>query len=71
MQPGTPSATAVGVASLRAAHLHLFDDPKIHEDAFALQNQRGKERRGPQGTIGEVQSVAYPCVAAPDDPTRT
>ena len=37
MQPGTPSATAISVASLRAAHLHLFDGPKIHEDTFALQ----------------------------------
>ena len=37
MQPGTPSATAISVASLRAAHLHLFDAPKIHEDTFALQ----------------------------------
>ena len=37
MLPGTPSATAISVASLRAAHLHLFDSPKIHEDTFALQ----------------------------------
>jgi methyltransferase (TIGR00027 family) len=37
MQPGRPSATAISVASLRAAHLHLFDGPKILEDAFALQ----------------------------------
>lgn len=37
MQPGTPSATAISVASLRAAHLHLFNGPKIHEDTFALQ----------------------------------
>jgi O-methyltransferase involved in polyketide biosynthesis len=25
------------VAALRAAHLHLFDGPQIHEDTFALQ----------------------------------
>lgn len=37
MLPGTPSATAVSVASLRAAHLHLFEAPKIHEDTFAMQ----------------------------------
>ena len=37
MQPGTPSATAISVASLRAAHLHLFNSPKIHKDTFALQ----------------------------------
>jgi methyltransferase (TIGR00027 family) len=37
VQPGRPSATAISVASLRAAHRHLFDGPKIHEDAFAPQ----------------------------------
>jgi methyltransferase (TIGR00027 family) len=43
MQAGTPSATAISVASLRAAHLHLFDGPKIHEDTFALQMSGAKD----------------------------
>ena len=43
MQPGTPSATAISVASLRAAHLHLFDGPKIHKDTFALQMSGAKD----------------------------
>jgi methyltransferase (TIGR00027 family) len=43
MQSGTPSETAIGVASLRAAHLHLFDAPKIHEDTFALQISGAKD----------------------------
>jgi methyltransferase (TIGR00027 family) len=43
MRPGTPSATAISVASLRAAHLHLFDGPKIHEDTFALQMSGAKD----------------------------
>jgi methyltransferase (TIGR00027 family) len=37
MQSGSPSGTAITVALFRAAHLHLFDGPKIHEDTFALQ----------------------------------
>jgi O-methyltransferase involved in polyketide biosynthesis len=37
MQSGRPSATAISVASMRAAHLHLFEGPKIHKDTFALQ----------------------------------
>ena len=37
MRSGAPSGTATAVAALRAAHLHLFDGPKIHEDTFALQ----------------------------------
>ena len=43
MQPGTPSATAISVSSLRAAHLHLFDAPKIHEDKFALKMSGAKD----------------------------
>jgi methyltransferase (TIGR00027 family) len=43
MQAGTPSATAISVASLRAAHLHLFNGPKIHEDTFALQMSGAKD----------------------------
>ena len=46
MQLGTPSATAISVASLRAAHLHLFDAPKIHEDRFALQLSGAKDVEG-------------------------
>src|SRR4030095_7171557 len=37
MRPGEPSRTAIAAAAMRAAHLHLFDGPKIHEDTFALQ----------------------------------
>lgn len=31
------SATAIGVARMRAAHLLLDDDPKIFRDDFALR----------------------------------
>ena len=37
MKAGTPSDTAISVAILRAAHLHLFGPPTIHDDTFALQ----------------------------------
>jgi methyltransferase (TIGR00027 family) len=37
MRSGVPSGTAISVAALRAAHLHLFEGPKIHEDNFALR----------------------------------
>ena len=36
MDHGKPSRTAISVALFRAAHLHVFDGPKIHEDTFAL-----------------------------------
>ena len=36
MEPGKPSQTAISAALFRAAHLHLFAGPKIHEDTFAL-----------------------------------
>jgi methyltransferase (TIGR00027 family) len=34
---GIRSQTAITAALFRAAHLHLFDGPKIHEDTFALR----------------------------------
>jgi len=34
---GKPSQTAITAALFRAAHLHLFRGPKIHEDTFALR----------------------------------
>jgi hypothetical protein len=37
MIAGEPSVTAMAAASMRAAHLHLFEGPKIHEDTFALR----------------------------------
>lgn len=37
MKAGAASATAISAAAMRAAHLHLFDAPWIHEDTFALQ----------------------------------
>ena len=37
MDPEKPSQTAIIAAWFRAAHLHLFDGPKIHEDTFALR----------------------------------
>jgi methyltransferase (TIGR00027 family) len=43
MQTGAPSGTAITVALFRAAHLHLFDDPKIHADTFALQISGAKD----------------------------
>jgi hypothetical protein len=46
MRPGTARATAISVAALRAAHLHLFDGAKIHEDTFALQLSGAKETPG-------------------------
>ena len=36
MEPGQPSRTAISTALCRAAHLHLYPGPKIHEDTFAL-----------------------------------
>lgn len=36
MRAGKPSATAIGAAAFRAAHLHLFDGAPIHADTFAL-----------------------------------
>lgn len=36
MRAGKPSATAIGAAAFRAAHLHLFDGAPIHADSFAL-----------------------------------
>ena len=36
MRAGKPSATAIGAAAFRAAHLHLFDGVPIHADSFAL-----------------------------------
>jgi methyltransferase (TIGR00027 family) len=37
MELGKPSQTAITAALFRAAHLHHFAGPKIHEDTFALQ----------------------------------
>src|SRR5262245_41311931 len=37
MRTGEPSTTAIVAAAARAAHLHIFDGPKIHADTFALQ----------------------------------
>jgi methyltransferase (TIGR00027 family) len=37
MRTGEPSATAIAAAAFRAAHLHLFPAPRIHEDTFALR----------------------------------
>jgi methyltransferase (TIGR00027 family) len=37
MRTGEPSTTAIGSAAARAAHLHVFEGPKIHSDTFALQ----------------------------------
>ena len=37
MELGKPSQTAITAALCRAAHLHLFGVPTIHEDTFALQ----------------------------------
>src|SRR5262245_20708371 len=37
MRAGEPSATAIAAATFRAAHLHLFPAPRIHEDTFALR----------------------------------
>ena len=36
MQRGKPSQTAISAALFRAAHLHLYDGPTIHQDTFAL-----------------------------------
>jgi methyltransferase (TIGR00027 family) len=36
MKAGRPSATAIGAAAFRAAHLQLFDGAPIHADSFAL-----------------------------------
>jgi methyltransferase (TIGR00027 family) len=36
MEPGQASQTAIFAARMRAAHLHLYPGPKIHEDTFAL-----------------------------------
>lgn len=36
MELGKPSQTAISAALFRAAHLHLFAGPKIHQDTFAL-----------------------------------
>ncbi len=36
MRAGKPSATAIGAAAFRAAHLLLFDGAPIHADSFAL-----------------------------------
>lgn len=36
MELGKASQTAISAALFRAAHLHLFDGPKIHQDTFAL-----------------------------------
>jgi methyltransferase (TIGR00027 family) len=36
MEEGRPSATAIGVAIMRAAHLLLDEDPKIFQDPLAL-----------------------------------
>jgi methyltransferase (TIGR00027 family) len=37
MERGKPSQTAITAALFRAAHLHLFAGPKIHQDTFALR----------------------------------
>ena len=37
MEIGKPSQTAIVAALCRAAHLHLFGGPTIHEDTFALR----------------------------------
>ena len=37
MEPGKPSQTAISAALFRAAHLHLFAGPNIHQDTFALR----------------------------------
>ena len=37
MELGKPSQTAITAALFRAAHLHLFGGPMIHEDTFALR----------------------------------
>jgi methyltransferase (TIGR00027 family) len=63
MQRGTPSATAIGVARLRAAHLHLFDAPKIHEDTFALRISGARDvedlrARLAKGDLPDLQRVS-------------
>ena len=37
MRPGVASSTASGAAMLRAAHLTIDGDPKVHEDTYAIR----------------------------------
>lgn len=64
MEPGSPSATAISVASLRAAHLHLFDGPKIHQDTFALQMSGAKDVEELRARLDKTKLPDLPRVSA-------
>jgi hypothetical protein len=50
MEEGNPSATAILIAMLRAAHLLWDYPPKIFEDTLALRHTLPQKRHsGPRG----------------------
>jgi methyltransferase (TIGR00027 family) len=53
MEEGRPSATAIGTAMARAAHLFLDDDPKIFHDPLALRLSGAESEAALQTAIGE------------------
>jgi O-methyltransferase involved in polyketide biosynthesis len=64
MRAGKPSATAIGAAAFRAAHLQLFDGAPIHADTFALPLMGLPGRSELQNFIERVAAPATRRVSA-------
>jgi methyltransferase (TIGR00027 family) len=56
MEEGQPSATAIGAAMLRAAHLVLDDEPKILRDPLALGLSGVENETALQERLGAFQA---------------
>jgi O-methyltransferase involved in polyketide biosynthesis len=56
MEEGRPSATAIGAAIMRAAHLLLDDDPKIFQDPLALRLSGAESAAALRATYEAMQA---------------
>ena len=57
MEEGQPSATAIGAARMRAAHLLLDDDPKIFQDPLALSLSGAESAAALHATYEAMQAA--------------
>jgi methyltransferase (TIGR00027 family) len=64
MRAGKPSATAIGAATFRAAHLLLFPGTPIHADTFALPLTGLPDREALRSSIERFDSPALPRICA-------
>ena len=65
MEEGRPSATAIGAAIVRAAHLLLDDDPKIFQDPLAL-SLSGAESEAALHATYEARQAAWARRSTPE-----